>query len=211
MRSLSIIVTIIIKAFATFVKLDEECFSGEMEKFASANRTDCVFMGMGRGARPDGRRRSGAFCARVRILSVERKSKRCYHNITRLQCRGYEHEKDLVQRTFRISDMAAQLRGRQRRRRGRPYGRAREAGLHQEPRRGRDMVFAALRISAKRLRLRHSGLLQHQSRIRHDGGFQGGAGRRAFARHEGHHGPCGQPHFRSARVVQKERGKRSEV
>ena len=31
MRSLSIIVTIIIKAFATFVKPDEECFSGERE------------------------------------------------------------------------------------------------------------------------------------------------------------------------------------
>ena len=101
----------------------------------------------------------------------------------------------------RLPDLAAQLRGRRRRRDRRP---ARDRRAPRPPRRAgrrRALALPHLPVAAGRRRLRHLRLPRHRPGVRDARGLRRAARGGARARHEADHGPRRQPHLRRAPVV----------
>ena len=101
----------------------------------------------------------------------------------------------------RLPDLAAQLRGRRRRRDRRP---ARDRRAPRPPRRAgrrRALALPHLPVAAGRRGLRHLRLPRHRPDVRHARGLRRAARGRARARHEADPGPRRQPHLRRAPVV----------
>src|ERR671917_1651497 len=118
--------------------------------------------------------------------------------------RGIRHyAAAVVERERRLPDLAAQLRGRRRRR----YRRPRRDHLAARLPRGlggrRAMAFANLPVAAGRRRLRHQRLQGHRPYFRLAGAFRRAAGGRPRARDEARNGSRRQPHLRRTPVVRR--------
>ena len=110
-----------------------------------------------------------------------------------------------------LSDLPAQLRGRQWRRHRRLPGHDREAGLSARPWRGCRLALAALSVAAGRLRLRHHRLHRRRARVWNSGRLHRISRRGARARHSRHPRPCAQSHLRSASLVPSSRAQAATI
>ena len=82
-------------------------------------------------------------------------------------------------------------------------GHHRAPGPPRRPRRRRRLALAGLRLADGRQRLRHLRLPGHRPAVRHAGGPGRAAGPGTPARHQGRHGPRGQPHLRRTPLVRR--------
>ena len=115
---------------------------------------------------------------------------------------GRRQERDhLVALRRDVPGVSAQLRRRERRRRGRPPRAAGQAPLPGRPRRRRSLDLAVVPLADGRRGLRRQRLPRHTPDVRHPRGRRRGAARRPRARAAGDHRPRPQPHLRPAPVV----------
>jgi len=113
------------------------------------------------------------------------------------------HAAAVVERERRLSDLAAQLRGRRRRRCRRSRRDHLAAGLPRGLGGRRAVAFADLPVAAGRRRLRYQRLPGHRPHVRLAGAFRRAAGGRPRARDEARYGPRRQPHLGRTPVVRR--------